>query len=88
MHSVELSREATKAFERASASLQRKLDRCFDQLKVDPRQHSNIKQLKGPLAGKYRYRVGDYRVIYRINEQDQTVSVVKIVHRSEAYGVS
>ncbi len=34
----------------------------------NPRQHPNIKALKGELAGRYRYRVGDYRVIYRIDD--------------------
>ncbi|HEY4328554.1 MAG TPA: hypothetical protein VGN88_02370 [Phycisphaerae bacterium] len=41
--------------------------RCFAQLEVDPRQHNNIKRLSGALSGKFRYRVGDWRVIYRIN---------------------
>jgi mRNA interferase RelE/StbE len=81
-----LSRDARRFFERANASLQRRLDQCFDQLKIDPRGVGNIKQLKGTLAGCYRYRVGDYRVIYRIDEQGQAVSVLKIAHRSEAYG--
>ena len=65
-----LSFDAQEFFEEASASLQRKLDRCFEMLKTDPRSHPNIKQPKGDLAGYYRYRVGDYRVVYDIdNEQ-------------------
>ena len=85
MYSVQLSRDARKVFERASASLQRKLDRCFDHLKIDPRKHSNVKPLKGTMAGHYRYRVGDYRVIYRIDETKSEVFVLKIAHRSAAY---
>ncbi len=85
MYRVELSRNAKRFFERANASLQRRLDRCFDQLKSEPREGGSIKQLAGRLAGRYRYRVGDYRVIYRIDEPQQTVLVLKIAHRSEAY---
>ena len=85
MHSARLSGEATKFFQRASASLQRKLDRCFDQLKIDPRNHPNIKPLKGNMGGKYRYRVGDYRVIYRVDDTKSEVFVLKIAHRSAAY---
>jgi mRNA interferase RelE/StbE len=32
-------------------------------LEQNPRQHPNIKALKGELAGRYRYRVGDYRAL-------------------------
>jgi mRNA interferase RelE/StbE len=45
----------------------------------------NIKRLKGPLAGHYRYRAGDWRIIYQIDEQARTVTVMLIAHRSEAY---
>ena len=40
-------------------------------LKTDPRSHPNIKQLKGDLAGYYRYRVGDYRVVYDIDDEQK-----------------
>ena len=86
MYSVDLSTKAQKFYGKADQPLARKLARCFEQLEQDPLQHSNIKQLKGKLAGHYRYRVGDYRVIYRIDDQGATVRVVKIAHRSEAYG--
>ena len=84
MYHVELSRDARRFFERANATLQRRLDRCFDQLKVEPRT-GNAKPLKGKLAGHYRSRVGDYRVIYRIHDGQSLVGVLKIAHRSEAY---
>jgi mRNA-degrading endonuclease RelE of RelBE toxin-antitoxin system len=29
--------------------------------------------------------VGDYRVIYRIDEPEQTAFILKIAHRNEAY---
>jgi mRNA interferase RelE/StbE len=85
MYRVELGRESRRFFERAGASLQRRLDKCFDRLKVDPRIGGSVKPLAGKLRGYYRYRVGDYRVIYRIDEQKQTVFVMRIAHRNEAY---
>ena len=85
MHSVALSKDARRFFERADASLQRRLDRCFDRLKVEPHYGGNIKPLKGNLAGSNRYRVGDYRVVYRIDDPQQMVHVLKIAHRSEVY---
>ncbi|MCA9378903.1 type II toxin-antitoxin system RelE/ParE family toxin [Candidatus Dojkabacteria bacterium] len=42
------------------------------------------KQLVG-LAGVYRIRMGDYRVIYRFHKTDKVITVVKIAHRREIY---
>ena len=35
--------------------------------------------------GLYRYRFGDYRVIYEIKSQELIISVVKVAHRREVY---
>ncbi len=63
-YTVVISIDAQEFFESSSASLQKKLDRCFESLKIEPRNYPNIKPLKGELSSYYRYRVGDYRVIY------------------------
>lgn len=84
MYRVVLSRSARRAYERADAGLQRRLDRCFRALAENPARGPNIKRLKGRLRGYYRYRVGDYRVVYRL-ESERLVLVVLIVHRSAAY---
>jgi mRNA interferase RelE/StbE len=42
--------------------------------------------LSANLAGTYKLRVGDYRIIYEFNEVDETLTVLKIGHRSEIYG--
>ncbi len=81
MFNVILLPDAERTYRRAP----RPLARCFAQLERDPRQHGNITSLSGPLARYWRYRVGDYRVIYQIDDSAQTVYVSKIAHRSEAY---
>ncbi|MFA5346448.1 MAG: type II toxin-antitoxin system RelE/ParE family toxin [Candidatus Omnitrophota bacterium] len=43
------------------------------------------KQLKGDFQGYWRYRWGDYRVIYRIAEQEILIIVLRISHRKEVY---
>jgi mRNA-degrading endonuclease RelE of RelBE toxin-antitoxin system len=47
--------------------------------------HRIGKQLRPPLADRYGARRGTYRVIYRIDDQKLTVTVLTIVHRSDAY---
>ncbi len=43
------------------------------------------KRLEPPLADRHSARRGTYRVIYRIDEADHTVTVVAIAPRSDAY---
>jgi prevent-host-death family protein len=47
--------------------------------------HRVGKQLQPPLADRYIARRGTYRVIYRIDDQQETVTVLTIPHRSDAY---
>lgn len=84
-YTVVISIDAGEFFESASATLQKKLNRCFERLKINPRNHPNIKSLKGELSGYYRYRVGDYRVIYEINDDLKLVTIIFIAHRSKVY---
>ncbi len=72
----------------------RKLDRftqerLFDYLTgriahaEDPRLFG--KPLRGGLAGLWRYRVGDYRILCRIVDQTMTVLVIGVGHRRNIY---
>jgi mRNA interferase RelE/StbE len=47
--------------------------------------HRLGKELKLGLAGLHSARRGDYRVIYRIVEDDRRLEVIDIEHRSDAY---
>jgi mRNA interferase RelE/StbE len=85
MYRVELSREADRFFRRCAAPLARKLVRCFKSLEQDPRRGNNVKALTGTLAGAYRYRVGDVRVVYTINDQAVIVFVITIANRGDVY---
>jgi mRNA interferase RelE/StbE len=85
MYQVTLSQEAASFFELSDAKLQKRLDRAFAQLALSPYQHPNIKILKGQLTGYYRYRVGDYRIVYTIEVNIARVYVITIAHRSRIY---
>ena len=41
--------------------------------------------LSGGLAGLYKLRVGDYRVVYEILHDKQTIAIHLIGHRREIY---
>jgi mRNA interferase RelE/StbE len=85
MYKVELSQEAQRFYAQCDKPASKKLARCFAWLEQNPRGGNNVKALKGKFAGAYRYRVGDLRVVYTINDCAVTVFVITIAKRSDVY---
>lgn len=86
MYEVVLYPAAQERYAKADRALARKIARCLAQLEQNPRVHPNIKPLKDNFSGYDRYRAGDYRIIYSIDNQAKLVLVEAIEHRSKAYG--
>ena len=42
-------------------------------------------KLHGELKNYYKYRVGDYRIVYQFDSKTSTVIVVKVEHRQGVY---
>jgi len=63
----------------------KKIDRCLLILEQTPYGHPNITALKGNLAGSYRFRIGDYRLVYLVDEELKVVFVTNIAHPSKVY---
>lgn len=55
----------------------------FGSLAADPRTRG--KPLQRELQGRWSARRGDYRVVYRLDEETKTIYVLKIAHRAQAY---
>ncbi|MEH1961526.1 MAG: type II toxin-antitoxin system RelE/ParE family toxin [Nostoc sp.] len=85
MYNVVLSAKAEEIYATADQALAKKVARCFEQLEQNPRFYPNVKPLKGDFAGYYRYRIGDYRVIYQVDDGTNQVMVTNIAYRREAY---
>lgn len=49
----------------------------------NPRQHG--KSLVGDKSGQWRYRIGDYRLICEIHDEEITILVLEAGHRREIY---
>lgn len=47
--------------------------------------HRVGKRLRPPLADRHSARRGTYRVIYRIDDERRTVTIVAIAHRGHVY---
>ena len=85
MYELLLTKDAQRFYEKADSVLVKKINRCFELLKKNPSDHPNIKPLKGPLSGYFRYRLGDWRIVYRIEERKKQVIILLIIHRKNAY---
>jgi len=61
----------------------RRVDACILALADKPRP-PQTKKLKGE-GGLWRVRVGDYRVVYRIEDERLVVVVIRVAHRRQVY---
>jgi len=59
------------------------LARIETYLAQDPKELG--KPLKGDFQGYWRYRWGDYRVIYKISEREILILVLRISNRKDVY---
>ncbi|MCB1200529.1 MAG: type II toxin-antitoxin system RelE/ParE family toxin [Leptospiraceae bacterium] len=57
----------------------------YAMLKENPYYGNNIKKLKGKYSGFYLYRLGDYRLIYSIEENENFIFMLHAVQRKDAY---
>jgi len=45
----------------------------------------DAKKLVGGGGNDWRVRVGEYRIVYEIDDQAQTVTVMRVAHRRDVY---
>lgn len=71
-----------KAIARLPEDTYQRMNAALDALADDPRPSGHEK-----LSGRegYRIRVGDYRAIYQIDDEERRVDVVRVAHRRDVY---
>ncbi len=80
---IEFASAATREFSKLAKGLQQRIASKIDALASQPRPRG-VEKLEGQ-ERRYRLRVGDYRVIYEIQDEVLVVLIVKIGHRREVY---
>lgn len=86
MYKVEFSKKALKELKKIDRStsllivgwVRKNLEGC-----TDPRQTG--KALKGNLNNLWRYRIGDYRLIAEIHDENIIILIMNIGHRKDIY---
>jgi len=83
MYKITFSRQADKVLRRMPRNIATNIAKKIRQLAINPKKMKNVKMLtKHP---GYRLRIGDWRVVYTINENEVLIHVVKIKSRGEVY---
>ncbi len=82
MYEVAIRRRAEKDIADLPASVARRVAEAIAALKSDPRP-PGTRKLEAD-AG-YRIRVGDYRIVYEIDDDVRRVIIVRVRHRRDVY---
>lgn len=85
MYNIELSKSSVKAIDSFDAKTQEKIYGALETIKVNPFWDNKIKKLRGELKGRFRYRIGEIRIIYRVVDEIKTIFVETIGSRGSIY---
>ena len=89
-YKVVINASAEKELKKLSAKVQDRIFEKIDSLAQEPRPHG-VKKLKEfdlpnlVFDNYYRVRAGDYRIVYSIEDDIITITIVKIGNRKHVY---
>ncbi len=84
---VELSRQATRAFEALPAADRARVAKALDAIEREPLPRGRqVKAIQGTRDAFLRYRVGDCRLLHEILDADHLVLVAGTVARKDLEG--
>jgi len=81
---IVLYREAEKTLDGLDRTTARRIEAKIDELALDPFSPRLPRQLETAKDRRYS-RVGDWRIIFRVNEADDILDIVAIKPRGKAY---
>ena len=82
-YQVAIAPSAQRDFKRLSHEVIRRVDAAILSLEENPRLSGCVK-LEGS-DSDYRVRVGDYRILYEVNDAKKFVTIAHVRKRSDAY---
>ncbi|MBI5400444.1 type II toxin-antitoxin system RelE/ParE family toxin [Candidatus Saganbacteria bacterium] len=82
MYQLVIHKSAAKKFKKLPKYLQDQISQAFDSLILKP---FFGKKLHGELKGSFRLRIGDFRVIYDIYQNEKKIVVHAIGSRGDIY---
>ncbi len=83
---VIFTHQADKVFSKLDRPIQKEIERYLSERVVTAENPRALgKPLKGNLSDYWSYRSGDYRIIFKIEDDELIVVVIHVAHRKEVY---
>jgi mRNA interferase RelE/StbE len=84
-YSIVWTGKAAAEYGRLDNSVRKQIDKYLDKLRTAADPCSMGKALSADLSGLWRYRIGDYRIVVKIDNTELIVLIVSVKHRSIVY---
>lgn len=84
MYEIEIKRAAEKDMRRLPKGMFRRIRDSILALRDQPRPDGVRKLAGGGMEG-CRIRIGDYRVVYQIDDAKNRITIIRVRHRREVY---
>lgn len=82
---VEFDKDAFLQFQKLDHAVQKQIDKYLRKVEKAQEPRAFGRPLVGQLSGFWRYRVGDYRLICRIEDKKLVVVILEVEHRKKVY---
>lgn len=76
---------ARNYFRRALKHFQQRVRAAIVDIQTNPFTHPNVRRLHGELKGLLRYRIGNFRLVYRVLEDERESRIIALGPRGDVY---
>ena len=84
MYKITFKKEASKSLYKLPRNVAKTIREKLEAIAANPyAEHPNAKKLQG--RDSYRLRVGDWRVIYEIQNEQLVILILRVAPRGEVY---
>jgi mRNA interferase RelE/StbE len=82
-YDIQIAPAAVRQLKKLTPQLREKVVKCLEGLSINPRPHGVEKLSQDPRF--WRVRVGDYRIVYWIDDEAKVLVTLIVRHRKDAY---
>ncbi len=83
MYKLIIQKSARKELDNIPDPFFLKIDEAILSLRENPYPFPQSKKLKG--NDKHRLRIGDFRVVYTVDEKQKVITIYRLRHRKDVY---
>ncbi len=81
-YAVEFTKSAQKELKKLPPQVSFRIVKAVDKLALDPRK-GKVRPMVG--VKSWRLKVGDYRVVYDIQDKKLVILIIRVKHRKDVY---